>query len=254
MSRKHFQLGLSYYKKGDYQNALQQFTEALKHDGHNKYLILDSRSAVYLKLEDTKAALKDAKATIEAAPDRWQGYARAARVFFEAKKLDASLTMISGALDRLRPEETQRRESLHILRCEVEAAKLEVERRRRLSEDNMFKLPIELFSEIAKLAIQDNDTSPITLSHVSKNWRNVVVHLPQLWGSLILTRRHPAKKAKLWIKRSKGKIKELSIRASVMEVPHWAGDCLDTLSWEYLRVFKVQQWDVTGHIDQYRTF
>ncbi|PPQ69111.1 hypothetical protein CVT25_004608 [Psilocybe cyanescens] len=248
MSRKHFQTGLTYYKEGEYQKALQQFTEALKHDGQNKYLILDSRSAVYMKLGDTKEALKDAKKTIEVAPDRWQGYARAARAFFDAKKLDASLTMVSLALDRLKEGETQRRASLYFLRSEVEAAKLETERRRRLFTDHMGKLPIELFSEIAKMVIQDNKTTPITLSHVSRHWRDVVHNLPQLWDNLILTRRRPMQKAKVWVERSKGKIKELSIRASAMEVPHWTGDSLETLAWDHLHVFKVQQWDAVAFL------
>lgn len=256
MSRTAFQRGLSIYKEGRYQDALQHFTEvrytghikerhieiclqALDHDGPNKYLILDTRSSTYLKLGETKKALRDAKKTIEVAPERWQGYARAARVFFQIKKFDASLTMVDMALAKLKEEDAKRRESLVSLKVEVEAAQ-------RVFEagfvDHMGKLPIEIFSEIANMVIAEDQTSLIVLSHVSKHWRAVIHGLPRLWDTLLLTKRRPVQKTRLWIDKSRGKIKELSIRSSVLDVP-WSGNYLDRLQWENLRVLKVQGWD-----------
>ncbi|KDR82922.1 hypothetical protein GALMADRAFT_263374 [Galerina marginata CBS 339.88] len=260
MSRKPFEEGLSCYKAGNYPEALQHFSKAIERGGPNCYNVLDSRAAVYLKIGDLKSALKDAKHTIDLAPDRWQGHARAARVFFRMKKFDRSRIMVKMAMDRLKDEETERRASLLSLKAEVDNAEAQVEaegrqvkrdleRRRRLFADHMGSLPIEIFGEIGKLLARDNHSASIILSQVSKPWRAVVHNLPYLWDVLVLTRRRPRQKAKLWIQRSKGRIRELIIRSSVLDIPHWSGDSLDLLQWSYLRAFRVQNWDVVSFLE-----
>ncbi|KAF4617322.1 hypothetical protein D9613_006132 [Agrocybe pediades] len=244
MSRKHFQAGLSCFQAGKYEEALTHLNKATENGTQAHYLIYDTRAAVYSKLGQTKEAIKDAKKTIEVAPDRWQGYARAARLFLQIKKTDASLTMVSMALERLKEAEAERRASLLTLKEEIEKSQEKREMLRRRFTDHTVKLPIELFAEIARMLSQEDHTTVIPLSQVSKTWRDVILGLPYLWDVLLLTRRRPRQKTKLWLERSKGKIRELSIRESTLTTPHWSGDGLEILKWEHLRVLKVQKWDV----------
>ncbi|KAF8177037.1 hypothetical protein BJ912DRAFT_694357 [Pholiota molesta] len=111
MSKKHFQQGLILYKNGDLQQALEQFNKAIDNGAQDNYLMLDTRAAVYAKLGETKKALKDAKKTIEVAPDQWQGYSRAAQLFITVNKPEASLTMVKLGLSKLKEEHTERRAS-----------------------------------------------------------------------------------------------------------------------------------------------
>ena len=202
--------------------------------------MLDSRAAVLMKLGKTKAALQDAKRTIDLVPERWQGYARAARLFLVTRRYDASLKMISLAMGKLKGEDTQRRTSLLSLEAEVRKA---LAKHRQLFMDHMEKLPIELFGEIARLLVEKDHTASILLSQVSKHWRTVVHSIPYLWNVLVLSKHRPKQKAKLWIERSNGRLQELSIRSSAIDTPNWPDDSLRNLRWETLRVLKVENWN-----------
>ncbi|KAI0031059.1 hypothetical protein K488DRAFT_39337, partial [Vararia minispora EC-137] len=63
--------------------------------------VLDSRAAVYEKLERPKDALKDAKKVIDLAPQHWHGYYRSAKLFYLLRKYPAALVMARMALERL---------------------------------------------------------------------------------------------------------------------------------------------------------
>jgi hypothetical protein len=223
-------------------NTHQYISQAIERGGDN-YLILDSRAAVLTKLGRTKEALQDAKRTIDLAPEGWQGYARAARLFFITRRYDASLKMVSIAMGKLKTEDTQRRTSLLSLEADVRKAQDDLEKHRQRITDHMGKLPIELFGEIARLLVEKDHTASISLSQVSKHWRTVVHNIPYLWNVLVLTKRRPKQKAKLWIERSIGRIHKLSIRSSALDTPHWPVDPLRNLQWEYLRVLDVENWN-----------
>jgi len=222
--------------------SIEHISQAIERGGDN-YLILDSRAAVLMKLGKTKEALQDAKRTIDLAPEGWQGYARAARLFFITRRYDASLKMVSMAMGKLRAEDTQRRTSLLSLEADVRKAQDDQEMHRRRFTDHMGKLPIELFGEIARLLVEKDHTISIPLSQVSKHWRTVVHNIPYLWNVLVLTKQKPKRKAKLWIERSIGRIHELSIRSTAVDTPHWPVESLRNLQWEYLRVLKVENWN-----------
>ena len=85
--------------------------------GQNLYQLLDTRAAVHEKLGQYKDALKDAKKTIDIAPERWQGYARAARVFLQLNRVESAQKMITLALEKLK--ETERYASLLSLQAEI---------------------------------------------------------------------------------------------------------------------------------------
>jgi len=196
-----------------------------------------------MKLGKAKAALQDAKRTIDLAPERWQGYARAARLFLVTRRYDASLKMVSLAMGKLKAEDAQRRTSLLSLEADVRKAQDDLAKHHRRFMDHMEKLPIELFGEIAKLLVEKDHTASIPLSQVSKHWRTVVHNIPCLWNVLVLSKQRPKQKAKLWIERSTGRIQELSIRSSAIDTPHWPDDSLRDLRWECLRVLKVESWN-----------
>ncbi|KIM40866.1 hypothetical protein M413DRAFT_27991 [Hebeloma cylindrosporum] len=245
MSKQAFQKGLACYQTGDFQPALEEFNQAIARGGDNNYLILDSRAAVLMKLGKTKEALHDARRTIELAPDRWQGYARAARLFHVTRRYDASLKMVSLAMGKLKEEETARRTSLLSLQDDVRKAQDDLAKHRQRFMDHMQKLPIELFGEIARWLVENDHTASIPLSQVSKQWRTVVHNLPYLWNVLVLTKQRPKQKAKLWIERSNGRIQTLSIKSSAIDTPHWPDDSLRNLRWEHLRVLEVENWNPT---------
>ena len=211
----------------------------------NTYLVYDSRAAVFAKLGQNKRALEDARATIRVAPERWHGYARAARLFLKCNKIDASMTMVSMALDRLGEEQTKRRETLLSLQADIRNAQKRTGSRR---SDQFKKLPVEIFGLIAEMVVQQDSTLLLPLSHVSRQWRYVVRNHSALWSVLVLSRRRPKEKATLWVERSKGAIKELRVHQSALDTNGWSGDGLQQLKWEDLRICKIKKWDIMGYL------
>ena len=130
--------------------------------------------------------------------------------------------MVKMALDRLKDHENERRASLMDLEAEVRLAQQALERHRSRTIDHVGKLPIELFGEVARIVVEDDQSALVTLLHVCRHWRAVVESSPQLWRTLVLTWRKPKQKAKLWIERSKGHLHELIIRETVDDSPHLA--------------------------------
>lgn len=207
-------------------------------------MILDTRAATYSRLGRAKEALKDAKKTIEVAPERWQGYGRAAQLFFDVKKVDASITMVQLALSKLTEKDTERRASLLALEAKALKAQADIERHRRRFSDHMANLPIELFGMIASMVVENNHKAVINLSQVSKHWRHVVHNSPYLWDVLVLNSRRPKQKAKLWLERSNGKLYELTILSGAIE--NWPDGWLKGLRWEELHIFKFYSSDFEG--------
>ena len=120
---------------------------------------------VCAKLVQNKKALEDARATIRVAPERRQDYTRAARLFLNCSRIDASMTMVSMALDKLGEENTERRETLLSLQADIRNAQKQIESRR---SDHFRKLPVEIFGEIVRMVIQHDPNLLLPLSHVSR--------------------------------------------------------------------------------------
>ncbi|KAG5652896.1 hypothetical protein H0H81_003260 [Sphagnurus paluster] len=217
--------------------------------GDQQYVIYDSRAAVYEKLGMPKKALRDAKAVITLAPNQWQGYARSARLFLLARKFDASLKMATIAMDRVQPAHNSRRIEIARLRDEILAAQEADERLKRATQNQSEKLPLELLSEIFHLVILSNPSRLIGLIHVCPYWRNVAWHTPSLWQTLVLTTKSPARKLSLWLKRSKGYIRELYLRAGVVSHIDWPFPDLKTLAWDKLRVCSAISWDMAAYLE-----
>ncbi|KAF5314889.1 hypothetical protein D9619_006960 [Psilocybe cf. subviscida] len=222
--------------------------KAVSTSSQPSYQVLDTRAAVYTKLGRPKDALKDAKATIEAAPERWQGYARAARLFLTSKKIDASNTMIKLAIEKLKEEDAGRRASLLALQTEIEEAARRADDRRRRYTNHSANLPLEIFGEIAATVIQEKRNAFIAMSHVCKSWRTAIHNMPLLWDTLVLTGRHTRRRAALWLEMSQGNIRELDIREEATLIPEFPSVCLKGLKWEGIRVFKTERWDPQDYL------
>lgn len=211
-------------------------------------MILDSRAAVHVKLGQRKDALKDAKMTIDIAPDRWQGYARAARVFLQSNKVDAAQTMVTMALERLKETEVERRASLLALEADIQRVREVLEKHRKRFTNHLGKLPVEVFAEIARSLVDEDHSILISLLHVCKYWRKIIEDSSYLWRKLVLTKRRPKLKAKIWIERSEGKLTELVVKESAVSSKSWPGDSLQGLQWDQLVFCRVEQWDLVPYL------
>ncbi|PPQ73577.1 hypothetical protein CVT24_007463 [Panaeolus cyanescens] len=251
MSKKPFQEGLKHFKLGKYSESIEQLTlaiQALKESEVNAYLIYDTRSAAYAKLGNNKAALIDARKTIQIAPERWQGYARAARLFLAVDKIDASLSMITLALQRLKDGDEERKSSLLALRTQVEERQLAMERRQKRLTNHISKLPVELLTEVFQTLVTEDSAALIPLLHVCTHWRQILKFSPRFWSILILGRKKPKEKAAQWIKYSKGRIRELKVKPGLSSATNWPSESLRGLKWDSLSKCELHQWSISSYL------
>ncbi|KAG6868975.1 hypothetical protein C0993_006497 [Termitomyces sp. T159_Od127] len=217
--------------------------------GDQQHVIYDSRAAVHEKLGMHKEALRDARAVIKLAPDQWQGYARAARLFLLASKFDASLSMADMALSRIKQSNTKRREEISRLKDDILRAQCAEAKLQRSMRNQFEKLPVELLGEVFRYALSDDPGTLIRVLRVCSYWRNVAWTTPALWDTLILTARFPVRKLSLWLNQSKGIIRELYVRADVTNHPEWPFSELANIAWDRVRVFSAVSWDVAQYIE-----
>jgi F-box/TPR repeat protein Pof3 len=63
-AEEHQQVGKLYYKRGEYQKAIEAFTDAIDTISNPNIDILDNRAAAHDKLRDYAAAVKDGRSMI----------------------------------------------------------------------------------------------------------------------------------------------------------------------------------------------
>lgn len=200
--------------------------------------LFDSRAAAYEKLGDLKAALEDARKVIELAPHQWQGYARCARLFLRMKKPERAAKMVDYALDRVKAGDTTRRETLLALKQEVIDFTAAIRRHISRTTYHFGNLPVEISLEIFSLLVNSDHAIVATLAGVCNAWRSVVSANPSFWSTLVLTKRRPARKARLWIQRSGGQILNLKFVQGC--IPDLTPQSLQGLQWETLRALDAQ--------------
>ena len=208
--------------------------------------LFDSRAAVHEKLGDLKAALEDARKVVDSAPHQWQGYARCARLFLRMKKPERAAKMVDYALERVKPSDTARRETLHALKQEVVDFAAAVKRHISRTSHHFGNIPVEISHEIFSLLVDLDHTLVLTVASVCNAWRSVTLASPSLWSTLVLTKKRPAKKARLWIKRSGGRILELKFIEGCLSDPKLY-QSFDGLQWEALCTLDTQV-DITDII------
>ena len=201
--------------------------------------LFDSRAAVHEKLGDLKAALEDARKVIDLAPHQWQGYARCARLFLRMKKPERAAKMVDYALERVKAGDTTRKETLLVLKQEVVDFTAAIERHISRTFYHFGNLPIEISFEIFSLLVDLDHAFVLTVAGVCNAWRSVALASPPLWSTLVLTKKSPAKKAKLWIQRSGGRILDLRFVEGCRSDPKLP-QSLQSLRWDTLRTLDIQ--------------
>jgi F-box/TPR repeat protein Pof3 len=171
------------------------------------YRLYDKRAAALEKLGVVKDALKDAQRSMKLKPDRWEPYARAARLFYSIEKLKPALSMLDLAEDRLSKlapsvdsAMAKKRASvtagLSLLRNQIsDAVSKEKAKRTRCP---IALLPLELLETTFAYLVLPEQRHAVVLSHVCRHWRDLVLNKPSFWHTLSVTCRD--------LKREKTKI------------------------------------------------
>ena len=201
--------------------------------------LFDSRAAVHDKLGDLKAALEDARKVIDFAPHQWQGYARCARLFLRMKKPERAAKMADYALERVKPGDATRRETLLALKQEVVDFAAALKRHISRTSYHFGNVPVEVSHEIFSLLIDSDHSLALTVASVCNAWRSVALASPSFWSTLVLTKKRPAKKAKLWIQRSGGRILDLKFVQGCLSDPNLY-QSFQGLLWEILRALDTE--------------
>ncbi|CCM03118.1 uncharacterized protein FIBRA_05239 [Fibroporia radiculosa] len=228
-----FRKGIYHYREGKFEEALVLFDEAIN-SGEPESIVYDSRAAVNEKLGNIRDALRDSKRVIDLAPQRWQGYSRSARLFMRLNKFDHAQRMAQLALDRV-GNEPKRRDNIESLLEQIASANQTYISR---TACHFGSLPLEIATIIFSSVVADDHTRVIGLAQVCKGWRNTILETPNLWSTLVLSHRHPVKKAKAWRIRSKGRLLDLRL-CTGLETASWALDELRDMPLDTLRAFTV---------------
>ena len=206
--------------------------------------LFDSRAAVHEKLGNLKAALEDARKVIDLVPHQWQGYARCARLFLRMKKPERATKMADYALERVKAGDTARMETLLALKQEVIDFAAAIKRHISRTSYHFGNLPVEISHEIFSLLVYSDHAFVLTVASVCNAWRSVALATPSFWSTLVLTKKRPAQKAKLWIQRSGGRILDLRF-AEGCPSDHKLHQSLQGLQWETLRTLDTEV-DIEG--------
>jgi F-box/TPR repeat protein Pof3 len=180
--------------------------------------VYDSRSAALEKLGRLKPALLDSKQVIELVPDKWQGYARSARLFLALKKPQAAEKMAHLALERVKPGDERRISEIQELQKQIDHELRSEARRRAQHAPHINNLPNELLLLSFEHVVIEEDQAAIMLGQVSRRWRHLVLNAPLLWYSLTIggqiSENKTSKKIDAWIQRSTSKIRHLYVLRS----------------------------------------
>ncbi|KAJ3995705.1 hypothetical protein F5050DRAFT_253382 [Lentinula boryana] len=256
-----FKKAVSYFKRSKYGECLrllnyvcffvsfmeeipfEKIFQALENGGRDQYAIYDSRAAVHEKTSRLREALLDVKEAIRLAPNRWQCYSRAARLFLLIRKFDEASKMVDLALQKVKPSDDKNRTTLVALQSQV------LESRKRLS-CHVGMLPNELLSSIFIYLVEEDPVLIIKVSRVCHHWRWVALGDPVLWSTLVLSNKHPNRKSAWWIQRSKGRIRELCLRRTLSDQVDWSLEKLEGIQWDYLRSCQLEDIDILEQLEK----
>lgn len=202
--------------------------------------LFDSRAAVHDKLGDLKAALEDARKVIDLTPHQWQGYARCARLFLRMKKPERAVKMVDYALERVKPNDVARRETLLVLKQEADDLAAAIKRHISRTSYHFGNIPLEISHEIFSILVRSDHPFVLTIAGVCNAWRSFVLGSPSLWSTLVLTKKRPAKKVKLWIQRSAGRILDLKFVQGCLSDHALHHQSFQGLLWETLRALDTE--------------
>ena len=153
--------------------------------------------------------------------------------------------MVDMALKKLGVDNEKRLNELLALQRDIASEQAEYVRR---TTNHLGHLPVELFTDIAMLLIEEDHKQLLPLAHVCRYWRQVVWDHPHLWSTLVLGRSRPQKKAKLWIERSRGSIRSLIVKSDATTRGGWDGEGLEGLRWSQLSFCRTEDWDICKYL------
>ena len=116
--------------------------------------------------------------------------------------------MLDMAQNRIKPQDKKRTDEVASLRQRLK------EQRSRVFY-HFGKIPFEIALMIFTFASEGKSHRVIPLAQVCKDWRATLFNAPSLWRNLVLTPRHPVKKARVWLERCQGSIEELTLRGNM---------------------------------------
>ncbi|KAJ3926033.1 MAG: hypothetical protein NXY57DRAFT_906286 [Lentinula lateritia] len=238
-----FKKAVAYFKRSKYGECLRLLNYALENGGRDQYAIYDSRAAVHEKTLRLREALLDVKEAIRLAPDRWQCYSRAARLFLLIRKFEEASKMVDIALQKINPSDDKNRATLVALQSQV------IESRKRLS-CHVGMLPVELLSSIFQYLVEEEPVLVIKISRVCRHWRTVALGDAALWSTLVLSKKDPNRKSKCWIQRSRGRIRELCLRRTLSDKVDWSLEKLGGIQWDYIRTCQLEDIDILKQLEK----
>ncbi|KAJ6071224.1 hypothetical protein N7499_009238 [Penicillium canescens] len=169
--------GQKAFKAGDFQHALESFTQALA-ENKDDIGLLDHRCATYGKLQQYSLARNDARAMVKLAPTDERGYLRLGQVLRLNGSPEKALAIYEYALQKL-PEDNRSRDTLSQLLKKVQDQLAGGNRR-----DPFTVLPLELAEWTLKsFSFQE----VVGILRVCKGWNRFLRGIPSLWMDVNLT-------------------------------------------------------------------
>ena len=155
------------------------------------------------------------------------------------KKPERAAKMVEYALERVKADDSTRRETLLVLKQEIIDFSTAIKRHISRTSYHFGNLPIEIPCEIFSLLVDWDHAFVLTVASVCNTWRSVTLTTPSLWSTLVLAKRRPTRKAELWIQRSGGRILDLKFVEGCQSDPKLS-QSLRGLRWETLRILDTQ--------------
>ncbi|KAF7299000.1 F-box domain protein [Mycena indigotica] len=236
----HLKRARALVKASKHPKALRELEKALAAGGDRETSVYECRSGIYEGQNKYKSALIDAKAIIQLAPARWQGYARAARLFLQVRKLEEATRMADMALTRLDGKDAAaQREALAQIKSEAE-------RYRRQTMNHFVNLPVELMAIIFELVTLDwPHQQGFILGGVCRHWRNVALGTPRLWSTIMVNKTKDVRRAQRGLERAKGIVDRLVLGPFDQRTTSLK---LESVRWDRLRVCSLESNDITPFI------
>jgi F-box/TPR repeat protein Pof3 len=209
---------------------------------------------------------------MELVPARWQAYSRTARLLLKTQQFGPAVKMVNRAYARIKEDgslasvDSDASARYRQLCAELETIKASALRGLNDGRDIIVRphqpscytseLPTELLTEIFTLVTRRDPTAIArTLIRVCRRWRQVALNCPALWDILVLgaseSRREPRKRAKAWLRLSKGEIHDLRVFENAVMHDDWRKKLeeeLKSLKWSGLRALTIQLWDIVGYL------
>ncbi|WRT64196.1 uncharacterized protein IL334_001125 [Kwoniella shivajii] len=218
----------------DWDGAREQFDKAISLGGKRNIRLLDYKLRALIELPHWhRTANEITKIMIATDPEDYRGYYRHAKLLHKMGGIEAALNSINQAI-KVGPTKSQDeriykalqwyRSDLIFVQHENEqrrAAQSQVERNRieaarivaKKAKINFInRLSPDVLINIAEAGLIDDPGFVVKMAGVCRNWRNILLNTGSLWSTLILGKKRVVERAKFYLERNKGNIKELIVK------------------------------------------